>query len=105
MQLAIDAMKTVDGVLEEPPPQCVVAALGASSVKLTMYFFTVASNIHWVATNSESVLRTKEAFDQNDINIPYSTHTIDVRHLGELGEILIPLLQKSASDDGVPKAK
>ena len=105
MQLAIEAMKTVDGVLDEPPPQVFVDELGASSVNLRMYFFTAASNIHWLAATSECILRTKETFDQNGINIPYSTHTIDVRHVGELGELLTPLLKKSAPDSAPPDDK
>ena len=95
MELALAAIRSVDGVLDEPEPRVLVSELGASSVNLRMFFYTNTGrpNIEWLTSLSECILRVKEAFDGEGINIPFSTHTIDIRHIGELGNVLKPVLE------------
>ena len=84
MALATETMQSVDGVLKDPAPMALVDDLGSSSVDLKMYFFTDSADTRWLKIRSECIARTKEAFDENDINIPFSMHTVDVRHIGDL---------------------
>lgn len=94
MRIAEQVMRSVDGVLEDPPPQALVNEISVSSVKLRMFFYTSTSNFNWLETLSNCILGTKEAFEKADIDIPFSTHTIDVRHVGEMADALKPMLDK-----------
>ncbi len=94
LKLAETAMKGVDGVLEEPAPQAVVSQLGASAVDLKMYFYTSSTNTDANVVKSECIMRTKAAFTEAGIAIPFATHTVDVRHVGDLAEALKPVLNE-----------
>ena len=94
LELAVAAMQGVDGVLEEPAPQAVVLQLGASSIDLQMYFYTSSTNTDAPKVKSECIMRTKAAFTKAGISIPFSTHTVDVRHIGELAEAWKPVLHE-----------
>ncbi len=94
LKLAEEAIKSVEGVLEEPAPQVLVSKLGASSIDLRMLFFTSTTNVDAPAVQSECIMRTKTAFANAGINIPFSTHTVDVRHIGELAEAWKPMLHE-----------
>ena len=94
LELAVKAIKSVDGVLEEPAPQVLVSQLGASSIDLRMLFYTSSTNTDAPAVKSECIMRTKAAFTEAGINIPFSTHTVDVRHIGDLAEAWKPVLHE-----------
>ena len=106
MQLALQVIREVDGVLPEPAPQVLVSQLGASSVDLRFFFYTSSTSTDWLETLSDCILAVKEAFDNAEISIPFSTHTIDVRHVGEVGklaEALKPVLKEAAQNNGTPE--
>jgi small-conductance mechanosensitive channel len=65
--------------------------LGASSIDLRILFHTSTMRTDSLAIVSECILRVKEKFDAEGITIPFTTHTIDVRHAGEVAEAVEPL--------------
>ena len=85
-----------------------VAQLGASSIDLRILFYTSSTNTDAPAVQSECIMRTKAAFTEAGINIPFSTHTVDVRHIGDLAQAWKPVLNEvedAMKDGGVSLGK
>lgn len=100
LNVAVEAIRSVEGVLAEPAPQALVSQLNSSSVDLRIFFYTHTTNGNWLESLSECILRVKEAFKHENIDIPFSTHTIDVRHVGDLAEMLQPAGLKLTEQNG-----
>jgi small-conductance mechanosensitive channel len=84
IQLALQAVQSVEGVLIEPPPQVVATEFGLSAIQLRVLFFTSTSNPDPLAVVSECILRVHDKFNEAGITIPFNTHTVDLRNAGEL---------------------
>jgi small-conductance mechanosensitive channel len=99
IELALETVRGVDGVLDTPPPEVVAVGLGASSIDLRILFHTSTLRTDSLAIVSECILRVKERFDAEGITIPFTTHTIDVRHASEVVQALQPLTQSLHPDE------
>jgi small-conductance mechanosensitive channel len=84
IQLALQAVQSVEGVLIEPPPQVVATEFGLSAIQLRVLFFTSTSNPDPLTVVSECILRVHDKFNEAGITIPFNTHTVDLRNAGEL---------------------
>lgn len=75
-QVALDAVRQLEGVVEDPEPFVVFHTFGESSVDLTVYF--------WIDTQAMSPLKAKslgvqaihQAFAQAGIEIPFPIRTV-----------------------------
>ena len=74
--LALDTVKNVDGVLNEPAPNVVAsdlsapAGFGVSSVELRVLFHVASSNPRYFDILSECILRVKAEFERAKITMP-----------------------------------
>ena len=69
IRVALEALKTVPGVLAEPAPAVAVASLADSSVVLNVRPWTEGAN-YWAVAN-DAQLAVKTAFEQSGIAIPF----------------------------------
>ena len=69
IRVALEALKTVPGVLAEPAPAVAVASLADSSVVLNVRPWTEGAN-YWAVAN-DAQLAVKTAFEQSSIAIPF----------------------------------
>ena len=69
IRVALEALKTVPGVLAEPAPAVAVASLADSSVVLNVRPWTEGAN-YWTVAN-DAQLAVKTAFEQSGIAIPF----------------------------------
>jgi len=70
LRLGLATLLATPGVLEEPPPQVLVEALGDSAVVLHTYAWVDQREASLLKVKSEAVRRIKEAFDEAGIAMP-----------------------------------
>jgi len=82
-QVALDALKTVDGVLDAPPPETTTASLDPSAVSLQLLYWIEDPDPVSARRVRESVIyAVKARFEEEAIGMPYphrtlSTHSDD----------------------------
>ncbi|MCA9071031.1 MAG: mechanosensitive ion channel family protein [Planctomycetaceae bacterium] len=70
----MEAIRSVDGVLEDPPPFVRVDSLGDSSVNLKAYWW--ATNEDYGSTGSEVITAIKQRLDDADVEMPFPTQVV-----------------------------
>lgn len=76
-QLALEAMKHIEGIEVQPEPSVIATRFLDSAVELKVRFW-VQSRSGWIKVRTEVIRKVKEAFDQNGITIPFPIRTLDV---------------------------
>lgn len=71
-----DAIRAVEGVLEEPEPDVRVVDLGDSGVVIRGRWWTRSEQSNAVAVQDEVVKQVKERLEAEGIDIPYTTRTV-----------------------------
>lgn len=87
--LALDALRGVDGVLDDPAPEAFYTELGGSSINLDLRYFHTPEQHELRRIQGQVVKAIKQAYDGADVNIPFPIRTLDagdsfteaVRHL------------------------
>ncbi len=87
--LALDALASVDGVLDDPAPEAFYTDLGGSSINLDLRYFHAPQQHELRRVQGEVVKAIKQAYDNEGIDIPFPIRTLDagdsfteaVRHL------------------------
>jgi small conductance mechanosensitive channel len=74
IQVALDVMKADERVLDDPEPQVAVSELADSSVNLVVRPW-VKTEDYWTV-KFDVTRKIKEAFDENDIEIPFPQHVV-----------------------------
>ena len=69
MQIAIDAVRSVPGVLDDPEPSALPVSFDASSVTLSIRSWSKAAD-YW-AVYSATFQAVKDAFDSKGVSIPF----------------------------------
>jgi small-conductance mechanosensitive channel len=77
MRAAVEALKGVEGVLEDPSPMAVVGGLGDSAVRLRVYFWVAPHRVNILEVKSEAIRAVKERLDREGIEIPYPILTVN----------------------------
>lgn len=77
--LAIQTLGELPGVLQSPPPQCLVDALGDSNVVLKVQAWIDQRETDYVKVKSEAQRLVKEAFDDANIVMPEPIYNIKLR--------------------------
>lgn len=82
-QIGIDVLRTLDGVMDNPPPRAFIAARGDSNVQVRYYGWVdhVRTIFRW---KSEAIRRVKAAPFKATLNKPISTEAVDTRVNTEL---------------------
>jgi small conductance mechanosensitive channel len=76
MQLMLEAMGGVEGVLEEPAPDVLVAELGEFSINIRARWWTDSVRLNLLKVQSEVIAAIKEKLLAQGIDLPFSTHQI-----------------------------
>ena len=79
--LAVQTLDDIDGVLSEPPPQCVVHALGDSNVVLRVYAWIDQTDTDFTKTRSVCMAAVKHAFESAAINMPEPIYRLRVENV------------------------
>lgn len=76
-ELAVEALRNTDGVVEEPAPEAFYLEFGASSINLDLRYWS-GSQQHEIRRVQGNVIESiKAAFDEAGINIPFDIVTLD----------------------------
>lgn len=78
-ELGIRILSSMDAVLDEPPPRCIVDALGDSNVQLRFYGWVDQRNSDFIKAQSEAIRLVKTAFDSANIDMPEPIYRIITR--------------------------
>jgi len=80
-EVFLEAIRGVEGVLEDPAPAIYCKNLGSAAVEAAAYFWIDQTESSLFEVTSEAVKAMKDAAAQASINLPYPIHTIRVRQL------------------------
>jgi len=79
-QVALDAIETVDGVVDAPPPETTTASLDPSAVSLQLLYWIEDPNPVSARRAKESVIyAVKARFEEEGIGMPYPQRTLSTR--------------------------
>ena len=74
--LIVEAIKSVDGVLQEPAPDAIVVKIASSSVNIRARWWTESERAKVLAVQSRVITAIKNKLTENGIDIPYPTETV-----------------------------
>ena len=77
--LALQTLKEIPGVLQDPPPACLVDALGDSNVVLKVQGWIDQRESDFQKARSEAQRLVKEAFDDAGVVMPEPIYNINLR--------------------------
>ena len=83
-QVALDTVKKIAGVAEEPEPDVLLDELTASSVRLRIRFYTNSQRADYLNVGSECMAKLKDAFGEAGISLPTGAQTIVIGNLDVL---------------------
>lgn len=86
--LAVKTVSELPGVLNTPPPLCLVQALGDSSIILKILGWIDQRDSDFQKTRSEAQQRVKEAFDDAGIIMPEPIYNVNLRRKQQATETL-----------------
>jgi small-conductance mechanosensitive channel len=75
-RLGISILENMQAVLADPPPQCLIEALGDSSVSLSFYAWVEQNTSDYLKSRSEGIRLIKTAFDDAEIEMPEPIYRI-----------------------------
>lgn len=79
--LAVETLLTIDGVLDDPSPQCLVQTLGDSNVVLRIYAWIDQTASDFSKTRSTCMAFVKHAFETANINMPEPIYRLRVENM------------------------
>jgi small conductance mechanosensitive channel len=82
-EVFLEAIKGVEGVLDDPAPAIYCQSLGNSAVEMAAYFWMDQTASSMFIVTSEAVKALKEAAERERINLPYPIQTVRVRQLAD----------------------
>lgn len=75
-QIALEAIRPIRGMLEEPEPEVVFEALGDSAVQATVRFWADMSEISHSQAQTDGLKAIKAAVERAGIDLPFPTQSI-----------------------------
>ena len=77
-KVIVDALQEIPGRLKEQPVEVFFEEFGDSSINCEVHvWISYPKNKTYLRSRHEAVIRIKEAFDKNDITIPFPIRTLD----------------------------
>ncbi len=102
--LALQTLRAMDGVLEDPCPGCWIETLGDSNVVLRLIGWVDQRATDIMRVRSEAIRLVKQAFDDAGILMPEPTYKLHLQELtGELAERPLETGRKRPSRALLPK--
>jgi small conductance mechanosensitive channel len=80
-ELAIETLRAMPGVLDQPPPSCYVEGFGDSAMLVSIGGWIDQRQADWFKVGSEARRRIKAAFDQAGIEVPEPIFRVRTRAL------------------------
>ncbi len=96
-QVALDTIKKVAGVAEDPGPDVLVDELTATSVRLRLRFYTNSQRADYLNVGSECMASLTAAFQAAGISLPTGAQTIVIGNLDILKHADVARAVKSSS--------
>ncbi|MFD1551124.1 mechanosensitive ion channel family protein [Putridiphycobacter roseus] len=94
-QLTVEAIKTLEGIMQDKPIEVFYNEFGGSSINFTVRFWTANTHAsNFVLLKSQAVEAIKTKYDEHQIDIPFPIRTLD---LSKSKEILESLNNEKAS--------
>jgi small conductance mechanosensitive channel len=90
--IALEAVKKVEGVAQDPSPDVLVDELASSTVNLKVRFHVSSKRGDYLNVSSECRRQVKLAYDREKISMPTDIQTIVIENM----EALVPLLSRNA---------
>lgn len=81
-QVSLEAVKSIQGVLDDPAPAVVFGSFGDTAINLTIYYWYATSETGSNDAKDSGVVMIKQAYDKAGIDMPYPTQTIIVQNTG-----------------------
>ena len=75
-RVMLDAVRGIDGVKQDPPPDAVPWALDASTVNIKLRWWTDSRRASVVATQGKVIAAVKQALNDAGIDIAYPTRVV-----------------------------
>lgn len=75
-RVAEEALRGLDGILDEPAPLVVLESLGESSLNLRVYFWLDLTTHNLLEVKSRAISEVKAALEKEGITIPYPIVTV-----------------------------
>jgi small conductance mechanosensitive channel len=104
--LVIETIKKLDGVIDHDNIVFDYAEFGSSSINFNIRFWiSYPDPPGFLAVRNKAIIAIKEAFDENDIMIPFPIRTLDfgIRGGEKLSEIPIFMRDKASGESEKPK--
>jgi len=100
LDLALDVLRRMDGVLDEPPPQGWIDELGDSTVVLRLFAWIDQTRVDWSKARGDAMRRVKEAFDEAGVSMPEPSFNVRLLAAGmeALAAAPEPLPAEAAKD-------
>lgn len=76
IDVLLQAVSEIEGVLAEPKPEVDGLGFGESSIDFAVRYWTLPQKIHVRRTRTKVIIALKEACDKAGINIPYPIRTL-----------------------------
>lgn len=95
-EIALEAVRGIEGRLEDREPELFFEEFGSSSINFVVRFWVpFRKQTDYLAPRSEAVMRIKGAFEANDLTIPFPIRTLDfgIRGGTTVTEALHPILR------------
>ena len=77
-EIATEAVRRLDGLLSDPPPQVFFHTFGASSVDLRLDYWVDINQTSFDEAVDQGVAAVKDAFEKASIDIPYPVQTVNL---------------------------
>lgn len=97
-RVALEAMREVEGVAQDPSPDVLVDELAASAVNLRMRFYTNSQRADYLKVGSECMRQVKETFDREKISMPTDIQTVVIQNLPQVAQGLGAAVRASRSE-------
>ncbi len=78
LEVALEAARGVDGVLDDPAPQAYLTGFGGSSMDFDLRVWAAPSQAERRRIQHELVRAIKYAYDEHGIDIPFPIRTLDI---------------------------
>jgi small-conductance mechanosensitive channel len=106
--LAVKALLALDGILDDPKPQCVIHALGDSNVVLRIYGWVHQGSSDFSKVRSAAMADVKRTFEEADVTMPEPIYRLRVENMGEPASLIstsnktIPVEKESRVEKAAP---
>ena len=97
-RIGVEQMKSIDGVLHEPPPRAYITALGDSNVQLRFFGWVDQRSHEFVMVKSEAIRTVKLALECAGMDMPEPIYRVQITEHGP-GSASRPPPARTVGDD------